>query len=50
MPDYKELYAYLFMEVEKAVQILIKAQKTCEEKYIDSFEQEPASNQDGAET
>lgn len=48
MPDYKEMYTYLFMEVEKAVQILINAQKTCEEKYIDFFEEKPASDQDGA--
>lgn len=34
MPDYKELYFTLIREAEKAVRILIEAQKACEELYL----------------
>ena len=34
MEKYKEMYAYLFGEVTKAINILITAQKNCEEMFI----------------
>ena len=34
MPDYKEMYLKMVRETEKAVQILIQAQRDCEELYI----------------
>ena len=36
--DYKEMYLKLMRETEKAVRILIEAQKACEEMYINSFD------------
>lgn len=36
MPDYKEMYLRLMRETEKAVNILIEAQKVCEELYIEA--------------
>jgi hypothetical protein len=40
MPDYKEMYLKLFRATEEAANILIKAQKECEEMYIGSPEPE----------
>ena len=34
MPDYQERYQMLFRVTEHAIQILIDAQRTCEEKYL----------------
>lgn len=36
MPDYKQLYLTLLNSVEKAINLLIDAQKACEEIYIDT--------------
>lgn len=36
MPDWKEMYLTLFRETEKAINILIEAQRRCEEMYIDA--------------
>ena len=40
MANYKEMYLVLAREVEKAVDILITAQRECEDIYIDSEEAE----------
>ena len=34
MPDYKEMYLTMMHETEKAIQLLIEAQRTYEELYI----------------
>ena len=34
MPDYKEMYLTLFRASEEAINLLIAAQRTCEELYI----------------
>ncbi len=39
MPDYKEMYLKMFRATEAAVNILIAAQRDCEEMYIS--DQEP---------
>ena len=36
MPDYKEMYFKLFRATEKAMEILIDAQRECEEMYINA--------------
>ncbi len=36
MPDYKQMYLNLLDGVEKAINLLIDAQKSCEEIYIDT--------------
>ncbi|WP_312279731.1 hypothetical protein [Oscillibacter sp.] len=41
MPNYKEMYFQLFRETEKAIDILIEAQRKAEEQYINSPEQAP---------
>lgn len=38
MADYKEMYIHLMRETEKAVRILIEAQRACEEMYISAPE------------
>ncbi len=38
MPDYRELYLTLMREVEKSIEILINAQRKCEDMYINSEE------------
>ncbi len=40
MPDYKELYLTMARASEQAVNILIAAQRECEERYISSPEPE----------
>lgn len=40
MPDYKELYFTMMRETEKAIRILVEAQKNCEEKYLEAEEEE----------
>lgn len=42
MPDYKEMYFKLFRAAEEAINILIAAQRECEELYISR--PEPAMN------
>ncbi len=39
MPDYKEMYLKMFRATEKAIDILIAAQRDCEEMY--TSDQEP---------
>lgn len=34
MPDYQEMYVKLFRATEKAMNVLIEAQRECEERYI----------------
>lgn len=36
MPDYKEMYRKMVLASEAAINILIAAQRECEELYIDS--------------
>ena len=38
--DYKEMYLKMMRETEKAIDILIKAQRECEEMYISMSEEE----------
>lgn len=40
MPDYKEMYLKLFRATEKASNLLIDAQRECEEIYISQPEPE----------
>ena len=40
MPDYKEMYFKLFRACARAADILIEAQRECEELYISSPEPE----------
>lgn len=41
MTDYKEMYLILFRATEKAANILIEAQRKCEELYISDIQEEP---------
>lgn len=38
MPDYREIYLIMARETEKAINIFIDAQKSCEELYISTEE------------
>lgn len=38
MPDYKEMYLKLFNATEDAVNLLIAAQRQCEELYVEAAE------------
>jgi len=38
MPDYKEMYLKLFRASEAAVNILVEAQRECEEMYVNAPE------------
>ena len=40
MTDYKALYLTMLLETEKAIQILIQAQRDCEELYLQQTEKE----------
>lgn len=40
MADYKEMYLTLMRATEEAMRILIQAQQTCEEMYLQSDEEE----------
>ena len=40
MPDYKEMYLKMFRASEEAINILIAAQRECEELYISQEEKE----------
>ena len=44
MPDYKELYLAMMRETEKAIRILVEAQKTCEERYLQMEEEKSKCN------
>lgn len=36
MPDYREMYHTIMRDTEKAINILISAQRKCEELYVSS--------------
>ena len=38
MPDYREMYHKLFRATEQAINLLIRAQRECEELYLQSPE------------
>lgn len=38
MPDYKEMYLTLFRATEQAIELLIAAQRTCEDMYVNAPE------------
>ena len=38
MPDYKEMYLTLFRATEQAIELLISAQRTCEDMYVNTPE------------
>ncbi|MPN63724.1 hypothetical protein SDC9_211490 [bioreactor metagenome] len=40
MPDYKEMYFKIFKASEQAINILVSAQRECEELYVSSQEPE----------
>ena len=40
MTDYKELYLTMFRASEKAIELLVEAQRKCEELYINSHDAE----------
>lgn len=40
MPDYKKMYGELFRATENAIDILIAAQRECEEMYLNAPEPE----------
>ena len=40
MPDYQELYQMLFRATETAIEVLIRTQQACEEKYLQETEQD----------
>lgn len=40
MPNYKEMYLHLFRETEKSINILIEAQRRCEEMFLNAPEPE----------
>ena len=44
--DYKEMYLKMMRETEKAIDILIKVQRECEEMYISMNEKSEVSNEE----
>lgn len=38
MPDYKQMYLKLLDSVEKAINLLVDAQRDCEQIYVDTDE------------
>lgn len=40
MADYREMYLHLMRETDKAIELLIQAQRDCEEMYISAPEPE----------
>lgn len=40
MPDYQELYRMLFRATETTIEVRIRAQQACEEKYFQETEQD----------
>lgn len=47
MPDYQELYLHLMRETEKAIRILVQAQRDCEELYLRDGEPDADDAADG---
>ena len=47
MPDYKEMYLKMVRASEQAINILIKAQRECEELYISGQERRDSPGADG---
>ena len=47
-PDYKEMYLNLFRASEEALDILIAAQRKCEEMYLAAESETPAQAEKGA--
>lgn len=47
MPDYKEMYLKLFRASEKAANVLIAAQRECEEMYISEEDREKEDKERG---
>ena len=47
MPDYKELNLTMMRETEKAIRILVEAQKNWEERYLQSEEMEKLDGDNG---
>ena len=45
MPDYRQMYVTMMQASEEAINLLIKAQRKCEELYISSSEEEPESSE-----
>lgn len=41
MPNYEKMYHEMVLETEKAINILIAAQRRCEEMYLSAGEEEP---------
>ncbi len=46
MPDYQKMYVTLVHETEKAINILIDAQRKCEEMYIGEEETDAINTQE----
>ncbi len=40
MPDYKEMYLIMMRAAEQAQNVLIEAQRKCEELYVEADDQE----------
>ena len=38
MPDYREMYCRLFRAAEQAIDVLLRAQRECEELYLNAPE------------
>ena len=47
-PDYKEMYLNLFRASEEALDILIAAQRRCEEMYLAAESEKPAQAEERA--
>ena len=45
MPDYKEMYLTMVRAAEKAINILIEAQRKCEDIYINASSPEDAKHE-----
>lgn len=45
MPDYRQMYLTMIQASEEAIDLLIEAQRKCEELYISSSEAEPEPEQ-----
>ena len=40
MPDYKEMYLIMMRAAEQAQNVLIEAQRTCEELYVEADDED----------
>ena len=49
MPNYKEMYLTMVRATESAINMLIQAQRKCEEMYVDSSDEEEGLPADTAE-